>query len=43
MKNRMKFGLALGCSLTNLDRFSATAEVRMIDEQAVTLAGTVLF
>jgi len=43
MKNRRKFGMAFGCSLSNSSRFSATVEARLIDEQALTLAGEVKF
>jgi len=43
MKNRRKFGLALGCSLSNTNRFDITVEARLIDEQAITLAGEVKF
>jgi len=42
-KNRRKFGLALGCSLSNSSRFSMSIEGRLIDEQALTLAGTIKF
>lgn len=43
MKSRRKFGLALGCSLSNLSRFALTVETRLIDEQAISLAGEVKF
>lgn len=43
MKNRRKFGIALGCSLSNMSRFSLTVEARLIDEQAITLAANLKF
>lgn len=43
MKNRRKFGLSLGCTLSNGSRFSGLVETRFIDEQAITLAGEVKF
>lgn len=42
-KNRRKFGMSLGCSLSNTSRFDVTVEVRLIDEEAVTLAGEIKF
>lgn len=43
LKNRRKIGMGLGCSLSNLNRFALTVEVRLIDEQAISLAGEVKF
>lgn len=42
-KNRRKFGMAVGTTLSNGDRFSSTIEVRLIDEQSITLAAEVKF
>lgn len=42
-KNRRKFGMALGTTLSNGNRFAATVEVRLIDEQSITLAAEVKF
>ena len=42
-KNRRKFGLALGSTISNGSKMSVNVEVRMIDEQAITLAGNVEF
>lgn len=41
MKSRDKFGLALGCSLTNAKIVDLNLEVRLIDEEAVILAGNI--
>ena len=42
-KNRGKFGLALGTSLTTGRLFALNLELRMIDEQAITLSGELKF
>ena len=42
-KNRRKFGMGLGTILSTGSRFAATVEVRMIDEQSITLAGEIKF
>jgi len=38
VKNRVKFGMAIGTTLSNSNRFSASVEARLIDEQSKTLA-----
>jgi hypothetical protein len=43
MRNRDHFGLVLGCTLTTGKWFDANIESRMIDEQAVSLAGNLKF
>lgn len=43
MRNRDHFGLVLGCTLTNCKYFDLNIESRMIDEQAISLAGNVEF
>ena len=43
MNSREHFGLALGCTLSNAKIFDLTAEVRLFDEQAITLAGNLKF
>ncbi len=43
MTNRNHFGLVLGCTLTPGKYFDLTVESRMIDEEAITLAGNVKF
>ncbi len=42
-KNRRKFGMVLGATLSNGNRFAATVEARLIDEQAITLAAEIKF
>ncbi len=42
-KNRRKFGMVLGTTLSNGNRFAATVEARLIDEQSITLAAEVKF
>jgi len=42
-KNRRKFGMAIGTTLSNGNRFAATVEARLIDEQSITLAAEVKF
>ena len=42
-KNRRKFGMALGTTLSTGSRFSASVEARVIDEQSITLAANVKF
>ena len=41
MRSRDKFGMALGCSLTNAKIVDINLEVRLIDEAAVILAGNI--
>jgi major outer membrane protein len=43
MTNRDHFGIVLGCTLTPGRYFDVTVESRMIDEQALTLAGNLRF
>lgn len=43
MTNRDHFGLVLGCTLTSGKYFDLTVESRLIDEQAISLAGDVKF
>jgi hypothetical protein len=43
MTNRDHFGLVLGCTLTPGKYFDITVESRMIDEEALTLAGNMKF
>jgi major outer membrane protein len=43
MKSREHFGLALGCTLSNGKIFDLTGEVRLFDEQAVSVAGNIKF
>lgn len=43
LKNRRKFGLALGTTLSTGSRLAANVEVRLIDEQAITLAAELEF
>lgn len=43
MTNRNHFGLVLGCTLTPGKYFDITVESRMIDEEALTLAGNFKF
>lgn len=43
MKNRRKFGLILGLSLSSGQCFKTTLEMRLIDEQAMTFAGEIEF
>jgi hypothetical protein len=43
MRNRDHFGLVLGCTLTPDKFFDINVESRLIDEQAITLAGNVKF
>lgn len=43
MHSREHYGLALGCTLSNGRIFDLTAEVRLFDEQAATLAGNIKF
>jgi hypothetical protein len=42
-KNRRKFGMVLGTTLSNGNRFAANVEARLIDEQALTLAASIKF
>ncbi|QVL57749.1 MAG: hypothetical protein KFB93_01350 [Simkaniaceae bacterium] len=42
-KNRRKFGMVVGTTLSNGNRFAATVEARLIDEQSITLAAEVKF
>ena len=42
-KNRHYFGLALGTALTTGRLFSLNVELRVIDEQSLTLAGNLRF
>lgn len=42
-KNRRKFGMVIGTTLSNGNRFGATVEARLIDEQSITLAAEVKF
>lgn len=42
-KNRRKFGMAIGTTLSNGNRFAATVEARLIDEQSITLAAEAKF
>ena len=41
-KNRRKFGMALGTTLSTGSRFSASVEARVIDEQSITLSANVM-
>ncbi|NGX50671.1 MAG: Major outer membrane porin [Chlamydiae bacterium] len=42
-KNRRKFGMALGTTLSTGSRFSASVEARVIDENSLTLAAEIKF
>ncbi|MCB1115602.1 MAG: hypothetical protein KDK71_03940 [Chlamydiia bacterium] len=42
-KSRRKFGMAIGTTLSSGNRFAATVEARLIDEQSMTLAAEVKF
>lgn len=42
-KNRRKFGMVIGTTLSNGNRFGATVEARLIDEQSITIAAEVKF
>lgn len=42
-KNQRKFGMAIGTTLSNSNRFAATVEARLIDEQSITLAADIKF
>lgn len=43
MTNRCRFGMALGCTLTQGKKVDATLEVQLIDEQGLTFSGNVRF
>ncbi|KPK33138.1 MAG: hypothetical protein AMS24_02175, partial [Chlamydiae bacterium SM23_39] len=43
MKSKNNFGMALGCSLSSSKYFLLNAEVRLIDEEAVTINGEFRF
>ena len=43
VKNRRKFGMAIGTTLSNGSRFDVSVEARIIDEQAITLAAQIKF
>lgn len=42
-KNRRKFGMVIGTTLSTSNRFAATVEARLIDEQSITLAADIKF
>ena len=42
-KNRRKFGMVVGTTLSSGNRFAATVEARLIDEQSITLAADIKF
>ncbi len=42
-KSRRKFGMVVGTTISNGNRFAATVEARLIDEQSITLAAEVKF
>ena len=43
MFNRCRFGMALGCSLSQGKKIDLNLEVQLIDEQAITFAGNIKF
>jgi hypothetical protein len=43
LRNRDRFGLVLGCTLSSCKKFDLTVETRMISEQAITGAGNIKF
>ncbi|HVX01322.1 MAG TPA: hypothetical protein VHA52_12940 [Candidatus Babeliaceae bacterium] len=43
MHSRRRFGMALGCSLSQGKRIDLNAEVQLIDEQAITFGGNIKF
>ncbi len=43
MYNRRRFGMALGCTLSQGKKFELFAEVQMIDEQGVSFGGNIKF
>ena len=43
MYNRDRFGIALGCTLTQGKKIDLFAEVQLIDEQALTFGGNIKF
>jgi hypothetical protein len=43
MYNRDRFGIALGCTLTQGKKFDLFGEVQLIDEQALTFGGNIKF
>lgn len=43
MSNRRKFGMAIGCSLSQGKKVDVNLEVQLIDEQGVTIGGNIKF
>jgi major outer membrane protein len=43
MTSRCRFGMALGCTLSQGKKIDLNAEVQLIDEQAVTISGNIKF
>ena len=43
IKNKGKFGMVLGTTFSNENRFGATVEIALIDQQSITVAGELKF